>query len=445
MTAAHVVASAADPRAPHAAADIELIFGNPDGQTLTVSGAKVGNYFDPDADWAVLELPAGAQLHPDAKPFRLREPAFQDELPWDTFGYSNLFPDQGLKYGGTIATDSALFQLRVEATQGDPSGLSGSPCLVDGEVVGIVLNAPGKQVTDTLLARSMATIRQAGYPEAVVLPRSAPYASYVERRIRPFETALCATAAALGLASDRHEAEKIFVKARLPGRVALAMMSGPEATLTGIRSMKGELSALKDEAPVDVARDLLERAVRVWIDTATVRQLRQALDAGRHVILNTDNARVVPWYLHRLTSLDDVNDPSRYERSFFVDPATPAHDVVLQAFAEVVSQELGDGQLSAATLLADHFHDDEPIVAWFRGLPERKTIDALRGLGPGYDQVRLLFMVGLQSPAQVAAEYPDAVVLTPPPLPNDVDRALGALENGLKRVRQWFQVKGSAA
>jgi hypothetical protein len=190
---------------------------------------------------------------------------------------------------------------------------------------------------------------------------------------------------------------------------------------------------------------LLERAAKVWIDSGAVNQLRQALDAQRLVILNTDNVHVVGWYLHRLNAMEDVGEPERYARAFCVDPSTPAHDVVIRAFEEAILHELGRGYESAQAALADHSHDDEPIVAWFRGLPERKTVDALRNLGGGYEQVRLLFMVGTQSPAQLGAEYPDGVILTPPPLPTEVDRALAALEDGLKRVRQLFEAKGSAA
>lgn len=446
MTAAHVVA-AKDKAKPYAGENIELIFGHktPEGPRV-VTKVKVGEHFDPTTDWAVLELTAEeAKKLSDVRPFRLREPAIVADLQWDTFGYSNAEPDQGKPYGGEIRTDASVFHLYVEPTQGDPSGLSGSPCLVDGEAIGVIIESPKqKQVTDSLDVRSMLSIREAGLTEPRVLPRSQPYAKYVAGRIRPFEAELWATAAALGLANDADEAEKIIVRARLPRCVALEMMSGTDATLTSLRSLKRALKNFKDEPPLEVARDLLERAARAWIDPAAIKLLRQALDKQQLVILNTDSVRVVEWYLHRLNWMEDTVNPDRYERAFCVDPSTPAHDAVLRAFDEVVLRELGNEHPSAEAALAAHSHDDEPLVAWFRGLPQRKTVDALRDRRGGYEQVRLLFMVGSQPPAQLKAEYSDGVILKPPPLPADVERALGALEEGLKKVRKLFEVKGSA-
>jgi hypothetical protein len=445
MTAAHVVASANDSQAGHALSDIQLIFGNPDGNGVTVAGARV-IHFDASADWAVLQLPDGAPAIA-GRPFRLREPSIMDGLQWNTFGYSSIAPDHGQAYGGVVLTDSSLFQLRVDPTQGSPRGLSGSPCLVDGEVIGVVVESPQIQLTDTLYARSVANLGKA-CADARVLPKSAPYVRYVAKQLTPFEEHLWRTAALLGLATNAEEAEKIILKSRLPLRVALEMMTGTEATLRSIRNLRRAFEDLKDkdeDKPLTVARELLELASRVWIDSGTIVQLRRALDAEQVVILNTDKADVVGSYLHRLNWMEEVSDPERYSLAFCVDPAAPTSNAVKVAFDEAVLHVLGRRHPSAQVALAKHDHDGEPLVAWFRGLPEVSTIKALRDLRGGYERVRLLFVVGEQSPVLLEAEYSDGVILTPAPLLTDIERAVTAFNEALETVTPWFESKGSAA
>ena len=134
LTALHVVARRRDPPEWHA--DIVVRFGG--GPPLKADPIRVA--YSVKRDWALLKCdgsPAGAV------PVGVQN---RSGVDWETYGYPALGPD-GMAIGGTVRllAASGLIQLYSEELAagkgGDPGGLSGAPCVVDGVAVGILVSA----------------------------------------------------------------------------------------------------------------------------------------------------------------------------------------------------------------------------------------------------------------------------------------------------------------
>lgn len=442
MTAAHVVEKAGDKagdkRAPYAGEDIELLFG---GTFQPIRARVVAKHFDAANDWAVLELlPAGTSV-PGATPFRAAALVPVARLRWDTFGYSERAEVPGQAYFGEVVTASDRFQLRVDPTEGSPQGLSGSPCIVDGEVVGVIIQTSSLKTTDTLFAQSMCSIQTAGCSEFTLNAADAPYSADAQTRLRDFENDLAPAAVRLGFATNVQEAQAIFNPGRMLPRVAAAMMGGLGPTLDAIHSLKGLFSnKWPDQVPPATAHQLLKLAGRAWIDAAAVKRLHHLLLEGdKLVILNTDQPELARLYVHRAGCLD-MQHPGRFELSDWVDATPPGFDKVVQAFDDTVVR-LINREPTAEEALASHNHDLNPIVVWFSGLPKRSVIERLQKKATGYDRVRLMFLVGYDTLDTVHGEYDDAERVTPAPVRDDFAAALTKLEQKEVELKNLFARK----
>ncbi|WP_332307126.1 trypsin-like peptidase domain-containing protein [Stigmatella aurantiaca] len=147
LTALHVVADLAASRASRTpvwhevSAQVQL--GS--GEIITVPLGTQGSRSSIDQDWALLRF-EGALPSP-VVPLRL---AGLESRPharkWQTFGYSDAAPDAGEPHSGDIEDERGnviyLFDKQgASGTGGFLSGCSGAPCIVEGHVVGIIVEA----------------------------------------------------------------------------------------------------------------------------------------------------------------------------------------------------------------------------------------------------------------------------------------------------------------
>jgi hypothetical protein len=161
LTALHVVADRhSDPPTPYQG-QISLTF--PGGQT---SASILSRLQDPKADWVILEC----ANPPITEPVPL-DSIESDDITWETFGFPDANPRDGMVQSGTIEAVHAeldgvpvhqLFSKQAAAGDGAPvKGFSGAPVLVDDHIVGVLrfaLMRDDRAVAGTLYACPSASV-----------------------------------------------------------------------------------------------------------------------------------------------------------------------------------------------------------------------------------------------------------------------------------------------
>lgn len=435
LTAAHVVKSA-DGKG-HYAGDIKLTFGG--AKRVVVEGARVdATQFDLANDWALIRLPQATRL--EATPLQgFRVPA--DASPsWETFGYSKRAKKAGKAYGGHVVTaPPGKFQVRITSTKDHVAGLSGSPCLVDGHVVGIVVESDDDDPADSLYVRPSQEIMCSAL---TMLASEAPYTTDTQTWIGQFAPHLPPVAVELGLAQTLDDVGHCFKDGRLVKRCALAMMGGVDPTLQALSIISGAcIEKWETSAKARIkAEGLLELASRVWIPSSAVQRLAQCLKtADKLIVLNSDQFMLAESYLHRAACISDPS-PGKY-RIVHVGAGALDDDEWLNLFNEAVLAHPNlrrDDGTKVEQILDEHPHGLRPIVALLEGLPEPTAIQRIRDAGPGYEQVRLVLLVGHPSPPKLEVEYPNVEVIAPAPEPQQVASEAKKYAKSRNDLRQVF-------
>jgi hypothetical protein len=429
-----VVQAPGDPQKPYAGADIEVEFGNPNGVNTIVPGGSVAA-FSLGVDAALLALPSAPP--PGSEPVELRVRARGYLVRWQTYGYSNaaeVAGKLGQEYGGTIRTsDPRRFQLLVEQQWGDPSGLSGSPCIVGGQVVGLIF---GRCVG--LVAREL--------PQLEIAKVTRAYVRDVTFLIKDFTVLLEQTAAQLRDGADADEVADAIAPEQLPGRVAEAMMRGTSDALLGITSLKAAFldrhSLTEPTDPPQSAGKIFDFATRTWIDSDAIRALAETLIAGdKIVVMNTHSSEIASWYVHRAGCEKD-NAPGRFEYSAPVPLQTIGFEALLADFETTVAGLFGLKRDELADFLEEeHDHATRPIVVWLDSVPERADLDAVRGHRAIYAQIRVVLLAGPDIPDGVKNQYADAKLIEPYLEAERADQALTERTNAERRFRRIFNPK----
>ena len=116
-----------------------------------ILASVVDGFWDAAGDWAVLECASSPAVPPLAR----RSTVDRNEV-WDAFGYPDIQPD-GKTFQGAVRDPSATFRstTAIELFCEDVAGLgarmhgaSGAPCLVDGEVVGVLRSTLVEKLVD---------------------------------------------------------------------------------------------------------------------------------------------------------------------------------------------------------------------------------------------------------------------------------------------------------
>ena len=446
LTAAHVVESAQGSKAKYAGADIELQFG-PD-RTL-VSGVSVRS-FASGADAAILSIPNPAALPPGSQPFRLRAGARGYRIRWATHGYSDHSEKtgpQGQAYDGTITTsDPNRYQLKVEQVQGSPSGLSGSPVIVGDQVVGIILKTQDQSSSETVFARCV-TVLAVELTELLLAKIPMAYVGEVTYSLRDFQDLLAQTAVALKLGQDRNEIRNKIPDSDLPERVAETMLGNADSALIGVKDLR---NYLRDKVrpgdsttPPEVAARIVDFSIKTWIDADAVRMLAEVLKRGsRIVILNTRESEVASWYVHRAGCVAR-NHPGIFENAFPLDVQSIDRESLLADFEGALRAKFGTE--FADSLETEIDHDSEPVVVWLTQVPAPEDLDYVRKKQPIYEKIRFILLAGGEIPPRVAAAFPNADIIEPRLVDDEVKRALEAHSRAKTKLMQLFNPKPKPA
>lgn len=221
-------------------------------------------------DWALLELTAPPP--PSAQPLPLAplRPGYQ--TAWSTFGFAEEEP-LGLVYQGSVQS-SLNRQIQVVITNGRGKriqGISGSPCIVASEVVGIIGRAHLEEREQKGVYRSIDGTAFV-IPIEVVSRRSSlvrlpdtppPFHEYLMEALRDIKYLLLNAASTIGLTG---------IEAMSPDdqrrKVAIAMLRG------GLPLTTAALIAMVEGFPtVDPARRAIRYAVVQWLHDAAVRKV----------------------------------------------------------------------------------------------------------------------------------------------------------------------------
>ena len=163
LTALHVVADRKQEFLAVYPGEIVLTF-----PTHSTRAVVHGNYWDRQADWALLRC----ETSPPIRPLPMAE-LREDGVAWETFGFPDANPRDGLATVGEVTNHlgtfegNPAFQLysrEAAAGQGAPvKDLSGSPVLVQNAVVGLLrfaLMKEGQTVAGTVYACPVASVLQ---------------------------------------------------------------------------------------------------------------------------------------------------------------------------------------------------------------------------------------------------------------------------------------------
>lgn len=408
LTAFHVIGDH-ERRKPYPGT-ITLAFGDPDdGKQVTTTATLIPDRSSAVEDWALLRCD---QSLPGIAPFELAPLEDGYDLLWETYGFSDAAPDKGQVYGGKVRSLGKKIQLfSDEAASGQSSrvkGLSGSPCLVYGRAVGLILRANIKAEAHgvkaasegTLYARSIAEIA-ARCNELKLRAEEPPLTPFVAHYLQP---------AAKQLLPVLADALHISTGALPPDH--LVREAAQQLIELGVREACGTLAKLVAAIERRDALRILELIAACSVHRDAASRLRQALSTkgpeqaacvnatrpvtGERYIVRAGEA--YPGWKQYLRTVPNIGPEGQ--------PAALIAQVeeVLADALKCPREEL-DGELDALG------YDDPPLVVVVPPpLPAPAVAAALRAR---YPTVRFVFLAGDDVAASFPAEYPTVVLVEP--------------------------------
>jgi hypothetical protein len=407
LTAFHVIAdhtkSLRDKKAAFHELPIRVVFGDPKNGETWVCGngtAECKQRYSIDDDWALLHLPPGDLK---AKAFPLAR-ASTESTAWKTFGFPDHEKESGGEYQGTLG---ALGPRKVELLAHDlplgtdMGGISGAPCIVKGEIVGIILqflaDDHGRAAKGSFY---MLPIERAIASYAGLLDwndgRKVPFEREVETRLPDDSAVLHWIGERLGLAEER----------RARRQVARCMLA------KNVECVAQALGGVPLD-PIERAGPILDYVGAMALHPDAVERLREASSAPPAAsesvptpLLTSEAKRIHLWYLWR--AFKGQND----ER-----PNAGAVDVTSNRIVMVRARN-GDEELPPAdhAAPADQERDQAvaAIIARVRAVFEKRRLgpSIIKGMlssDPNQTEVQTrqrrfwLILVGERRPDVVAA------------------------------------------
>lgn len=429
MTAAHVVGRKDDERGPYEAPDIALYFGNPAERIKVTEGTVAPEDFHAEHDWALISIPEGSAK---VAPFQLRPLSPGYAVPWETFGYPQDDAVLGTAYKGTVLTlNPRRMQLSSLLANDVPHGLSGAPCIVDGDAVGLIVRAKHGSSSETFYAVCMSTIAHPSVEQS-----EAPYvddaAQLLGARLNELDVYLNYAAAVFGLPDA-----PTIARCRKPNVVANAMMKAGMRMELG--PIEDAISHLVNGLEVEDAVRIAGFATRAWIDTDAVSRLRKVLmDSPSIAIVNTTEADIGRWYVHRAGCAGQL-DPGRFRKCQLVSVVSPGDQREMRAGVEKALEAMSKRRpFDLTTFLSAHPHTRSPLVLIVPCVPPRAVLDKVRSEMPCLDQVRFVLLSGSALTPAAEAEYSDATIIKPMLEQSVADRALFQHKTTLNNVRELY-------
>ncbi len=306
MTARHVVAAVEADKLVFKKGPWTLRFGDPRASTNLVFSLMVPDMAacaiqaqPSDGDWILLRLP---ELPPEAAgvcplPTGLVSPEL-DGHGWSTYGFPDVASERGIVFGGVVR-DVSSGQLKVEETDsGDLriAGLSGGPCLVDGLVVGVIVESQGVRRGTTVVNEASTayflTLEQA-YQQSC-----ASFARWISQDEMVLRCALWL---------EELSETKLDLITRLLGVYAPADERGKRLALArelrhrGLPAVRRALNTISETADQDLRKHALVSAGACAIASSASQAATQALKAstGVAILLDATDMRSGAFLLYR--------------------------------------------------------------------------------------------------------------------------------------------------
>jgi Trypsin-like peptidase domain len=396
----------------------------------------------PEADWAILEAtpPPPATI----TPLRVRSiPPKGYLVNWSTWafpidGHQNA--DYGSDYSGTVTSSGkvelTLFsQQAVEKEASKVRGMSGSPCIVDGSVVGVIIAADdpagaGQTVGGTVFALPIDTVAAAS--SIVKLRETPPFVDEVAGFLNQNQVlfALERVARDLGVpvgAIDR---------TRLPWYVAEKLMElGFDATVDNLLL----LGTLKGDSPLSV----VDCAGSLWIDSGAAALIEQTTSGARvPIALNVSNPDTAKRYLHR-AGYQRARHPGWKRFAHEVPPPAgePQEAGLMDEVADVLCHRLKCTLEELTTELKNHDHVKRPIFVLLPAPPA--TAPTLEGLQRAFDGVHFVLLLGADVPDAVRTAF-TAIRLVEPLLDRETEKkVLANYQRRRNEVERFFKEDGA--
>lgn len=401
MTAAHVVASPANRAASYAGTDIELLFETAAGTRKLVTGVSITAYH-PDTDWALLTFTGQV----DGKPFALRPLAPRHLIHWWSFGFSNASPDSGRAYRGSFLTRKVRhLQLVVDDKDGDPSGLSGAPCVVDGTVQAMIVEAASAASSETLFAVCMSIV---GQRSKLVDREEPPFVPDSEWRLEKLPAAMLDGAAGkLGIPDPA----STIPRESKPRAVAEAVLRcGMACDLDRPIDALFQLTAELDPAH---AQAVLMFVAMSWIARGAVKAVCDAFERGTKIaVINSNDPTIGEWFIQRAACFANDLHPGRYRKIRQVDVEVTSRDVIRARIRVAVDELLRSLNSAAIKDIGDigkHRHDKLPLVLILPVGVSRSDLDTIRK-DLSLDEVCFVILVK-DLDDKMRADYADSIIV----------------------------------
>lgn len=363
--------------------------------------------YDRDDDWALVRC----KEQPPAKPLPLGPLNNSYVIRFETFAFPSSAPD-GVPYSGTIpaigARKIALFTpATLERTASSVVGMSGSPCIVNGVVVAIMVeaNAPANEKNTrggTTYAVPVSVVAEAyrDLPFAKEPPRFTPQvAQYLKAGPLLQEVAKSAGLPQAQVADDLS----------LRTAIAAHMLRG------GVPRARGLLQLLRTLLDWRTAEDILDCAGSVWVYEDTARALAGAVTppASATVAINATLGATGIRYLHCAGYAATHGHPGWKPYVRLLDP--PAGERQLEGLRAGTRAALRNWFRCEDSLIEDELDESrqsgEPVFVVIP--PPPPAIAVLAALRAEYPTVSFVVLTGDTLTDEMRAAFHDVVLLEP--------------------------------
>jgi hypothetical protein len=372
--------------------------------------------YDVADDWALLELtePLPSLLDIQPLPLAPLRPSYQ--IPWSTYGFAEEEP-LGLVYQGSVQSLTSPMQIVI--TNGHDRcirGISGSPCIVDSEVVGIISRAHleprdkngvivHKSIGGTAFVNRIEVVTRRA-PQLKLRDTPPPFHEYLMEALKEIKYLLLNAASSIGLVGL--ETNSLDDQRR---KLAIAMLRGGlPLTSAALRAM------LQGFASVDPARRAIRYAVVQWLHDAAVRRVADFITACSPTGILGINARDLETgrqYLNRAGYLKTPAYGAWLNKLCEPPPGASAKSLCDAVQKWLLERLHCDEPEQLAEEISYHRQQKpfEPLIVLANYPPP--TPEAVAAVKAEYRDVNLVLLLGEAPEQTLLARYPGLVCVDP--------------------------------
>jgi hypothetical protein len=362
---------------------------------------------DATDDWAVL---VPAQDPPETtRPFPLSLVPRDYIVRWSTWGFPDSEPDEGRAYEGTVTIDSDELQLYTPETLVNDAnrigGLSGSPCLVDGKAVGVIVAASdmtkvGYTNGGALFVLSLRAVAK----KFAALPMPAPPPPFVNE-VADYLSAPQSLQRLKAIARQLKLTPEAIAPERLPVDVATEILRGGLARVAD--------TVIKFGSALDrtKALDIVDCAGSLWVDEGAAAMVATAATDGAYspIALNVSGDDSANRYLHRAGYPTHFHPGwRRFGAMLMPPPGERQLRGLVEGVKEILRKKLHCTDEEIQTELAAY--EDPIFILLPPPIPGARHLSCLRKV---FKRVNFVALLGAQVHDDFTAAYPDVRLVEP--------------------------------